>query len=114
LSYTIVPPLNATGTVSFSGIGSFDGFDMAVSGNRTVHLTQSGNLTWNLATIDATGPLFQLSGAPSTGYVVESSTNLVSWQSLQTVLTGPNGLSTFRPPAPSQSRQRYFRARTER
>jgi len=111
LFYTIASPPTASGPVSFSGTGSFDGVDVAFTQNRTVMVGASGRPSWILATTDANGPWFQLSGGPSASYVIESSTNLVNWQTFSAVTTGPNGVYSFHPPTASGPRQRYFRAR---
>jgi hypothetical protein len=111
LAYTILPPPTAAGTVSFGGLGSFDGFDVVVAGNRTDNLT-AGPPAWNLSTVDGTGPRFQLSGVPSTGYVIEASTNLINWQLLESITTDSRGTYSLRPPSPNLSRHRFFRART--
>jgi hypothetical protein len=112
LSYTIISPPTAAGSISLNGIGSFDGFDVVFSENRTVFVGFGNRPRWVLATTDANGPSFQLAGAPSAAYRIESSTNLLTWQFFSSVTTGPNGIYSFHPPTAGQAPQRYFRARS--
>ena len=55
---------------------------------------------------------FQIRGLPNGQYVIESSTNLAAWETLQTMSASAGGLFEFVEPSASASRARFFRART--
>jgi hypothetical protein len=55
---------------------------------------------------------FQIRGLPNGQYVIESSTNLAAWRTLQTLNAGAAGLFEFVETDASTSRGRFFRART--
>ncbi len=111
LTYDLLRPASASGANTFVGIASFDGYNATITGARTITTSASVPLVWRLAPQDNSGPLFTLAGAPATAYVIETSTNLVTWQTLQTNITAANGTYSFRPSTPNESTRRFFRAR---
>ena len=54
----------------------------------------------------------QIRGLPDQQYVIESSTNLATWETLRTLSAGAGGLFEFVEPNARASRARFFRART--
>lgn len=108
LTYDIVPD-GASGSFTFVGTGSFDGLNRAIAGNRVV--TIAAPLRW-IASLGGTSPRFVLSGQASGTYVIEVSTNLVQWQTLQTITTDATGRYTLLPTNPMTSARRFYRART--
>ncbi len=114
LSYTILPPpTGSSGQISFTGIGSFDGANVTVSGNPSIKLSSQNNPRASLTTVDPYGPIFQLSGRALTDYVIEASVDLIHWEVLERVSTGAQGSYLFTPRNLDQPEQRYFRARRE-
>lgn len=109
LSYDIVPNGTA-GQFTFVGTGSFDGLNLSITGNRV--MTISSILRWASASLDGANPRFVLSGQASRAYVIEVSTNLIQWQTLQTISTDATGQYTLLPANPATSPRRFYRART--
>jgi hypothetical protein len=101
---------SSSGTFALVGTGSFDGFNVAIAGNRTVNVGLP--LRWAASVVDAQGPRFTLTGQASRNFVIEVSTNLITWQTLQTVTTDATGLYQFRPANFRSSPHRFYRART--
>ncbi|MBL9170066.1 MAG: hypothetical protein JNN07_20195 [Verrucomicrobiales bacterium] len=108
LTYDLTAGSNA-GNFTLVGTGSFDGFNVVISGNRTVGAGLP--LRWAASVVDAQGLRFTLTAQASRSFVIEVSTNLVTWQVLQTVATDPSGLYQFRPGASASPAHRFYRAR---
>jgi hypothetical protein len=113
-AYTAQPPAITNVSFAFTVQASFDGRNLPSPVSRTVQPTteDSSALMFTAAQLDVQGPRFTLCGAASTSYVLEVSTNLVSWTPLQTITTDPSGLYVFRPANPGQSARRFYRGRT--
>jgi hypothetical protein len=100
------------GQITLVGTGSFDGFNVAVSGNRVINVGSAGIAArWASYGRDGVGPFFVLNGELRRTYVIESSTDLLSWQVSQTVSTDAAGQFLFRPPNPTGIRYHFYRAR---
>ena len=81
-----------------------------VSGGR-LNLRQAFGPQLTVLSQDAGFFRFRLSGAPQRSYVIEASTNLLSWTSIQTNITAPDGTLVFEDETVDW-RQRFFRARS--
>lgn len=107
--------LTATLTpVSFAGTSSFNGRNLALAGLSTLVPAEAGKAP-SIVEVAGTrdgGFRFDLRGTPSARYLIESSTDLLHWEALQTVSAGPTGTVHYEVPQLGL-RQRFFRARTE-
>ena len=111
LSYDIIPA-GANSLATFNGTASFDGFNVPITGNRTIAINSGGlPLRWTASLVDAQGPAFLLSGESSSTYVIEVSTNLTLWVPLQTITTDGAGQRLFRPTNPGAAPHRFYRTR---
>ena len=109
LTYDIVPAGTA-GQFAFVGTGSFDGINLPITGNRVIAI--GSILRWASASLDGANSRFVLSGQASRAYLIEVSTNLIQWQTLQTISTDATGQYILRPANPATSPRRFYRART--
>lgn len=106
LSYKVIPPVEAHGSVSMTGNASFEGLSVPVTGQSQLAcgstlklMPQSGNEQWKL----------QLQGEIGASYVVESSTDLLNWTPVTTVTnqTGAVDVPVFTAP----TERLYYRAK---
>lgn len=107
---------SAQGPFTLVGNGSFDGVNVAITGTRVVTVGSGGGgggaaPKWVDSGVDATGPFYLLKGDLRSAYVIESSIDLVAWQTLQTISTDGTGQTLFRPTQSNGTQPRFFRAR---
>ena len=103
----------AQGPITLVGTGSFDGFNVPVTGSRVITIGSAGtSARWASFGRDGVGPFFLLNGELRRTYVIESSTDLVNWQVAQTVATDTSGQLLFRPSNSTGIRYSFYRART--
>jgi len=107
LTYDIVPAGTA-GQFTFVGSGSFDGFNLSITGNRVIRI--GSILRWASASLDGANPRFVLSGQASRAYLIQVSTNLIQWQTLQTISTDATGQYVLKPANLGSSPQSFYRA----
>ena len=111
LTYDLTRPSSASGNNTFIGIASFDGYNVAVTGARTIN-TGAAPPTWTSSSVTASNRFsFTLHGAATNRYAIEGTTNFITWTTLQTNLTDASGNYVFKvtnaPPLPA----RFYRAR---
>jgi len=114
LSYTVTPTFT-NGVATFAGAASFDGVELAIGPRNVSRDNLSGGALQFIATqLETTNARFVLRGAPLTNYVIETSTNLVQWETWQTVSTDSAGRYELRPATMSAGSVslRFYRART--
>jgi sugar lactone lactonase YvrE len=106
LSFQTVAHSPSAGSFEFSGLASFDGTDVVVSGPASIHLgVRLGPLQ-----LPAAGELaVSLSGGEGHPYLIETSTNLLLWSPL-TVATNLNGILRFDDSDSLRSPWRFYRA----
>ena len=110
LGYEATAVSAASGQAVFQGTGSFDGLDVPISGPRGIAVSGGAQpFRWTLASMDLQGPRFQLKGNPAADYWIETSTDLITWQTVSSIRTSADGIYDFRPR--SAGSHRYFRAR---
>ena len=112
LTYDVTPAGTNT-SATLVGTGSFDGFNVPITGNRYLSI-ETGSLPLRWATTRAKGqpPVLVLRGESSTTYVIEVSTNLTQWEVLRTISTDPVGRYFLNASnSPAEDRQ-FYRART--
>ena len=106
LTYQVVPPSSASGSFVFAGCVSFDGANIAITGQRhtssSCRLASQGQLQAGQFRLNLTTPLDAI-------LQVQSSTNLTDWLPL-TLLTNTTGSLQFQDPAPAAKFQRFYRA----
>lgn len=94
------------------GSGSFDGLNVPITGSRTLTIgTVAAAVRWTSFGNDATGVFFLLTGELRRSYVIETSSDLIQWQALQTISTDASGQYLLRPANPRTSAYRFYRAR---
>jgi len=110
LSYQVVAPSNASATLSFAGAVSFDGVATAIAG---IPRTRSGPIVapvLNPSAVISNGQLtFTLTGSANDPYQIETSTDLVNWSLLSSVINS-DGMVLFTEPAASNLPSRFYRA----
>jgi hypothetical protein len=108
LSYQITPPANASGTVTFSGTASFDGAGVTITGVRQI--SPASALSVTAGTFSRTNG-FQINVAGGLGatYILQASSNLLDWISLQTNVNSSGTLQLTDPQA-TNFNHRFYRA----
>jgi len=91
LTYQITPPSNILGTNSFTGIASFDGTGIAITGVRQVISSTTPPVFQQLTRSNGVLTL-NWSAVPSLNYQIQYSTNLVStnWFNLGSLISATN------------------------
>ena len=106
LTCQVVPPSSASGSFVFAGCVSFDGANMAITGQRhtasSCRLASQGQLQAGQFHLNLTTPLGAI-------LQVQSSTNLTDWLPL-TLLTNTTGTLEFQDPDAVARPQRFYRA----
>jgi len=108
LTYAVIPPKDASGTVTFVGTASFDGNPLPIDSGRQA--TASSSLS-----VRNQGPqnsiVLTLVGEMGAKYNLEASSDVTanSWQ-LITTLVNDSGTVTFNDPQAGQLRTRFYRA----
>jgi hypothetical protein len=108
-SYQAVPPLDAQGPVSFSGVASLDGTNLVFYGQR---YTTDNPVTPSLSSVtpqpDGT---VQLALEAETGffYIIEASTDLVQWVPITSFFSSSD-TTVFTDTNAAQYPQRFYRA----
>lgn len=107
LSYQAVPPASASGAVAFTGVASFDGASIAVTGAR--HICAGSRL--RVALNPATGRLaLNLAGPIGNRHLIESSTDLARWLPLTAITASPDGVAVLLDSSLGEPQQ-FYRAR---
>jgi hypothetical protein len=106
LTCQITPGIQAAGLFSFSGVGSFDGANILISGNRQ---TQDSCRLVLARPAPGGRPQLELHGRIGGEYLVEVSTNLLSWTPLLMV-TNSSATVRFTDDSPVLSPQQFYRA----
>jgi len=108
LTYQITPPTNASGIATFSGIASFDGFGVPITGVRQVSNAAAATLSTG-AFLRTNGFQINLVGSLGVSYILQASTNLSTWISLQTNINN-SGTLEFLDPQATNFNYRFYRA----
>lgn len=107
LTYQATPPPTASGLTAFAGTASFDGTSAAITGTR--QLQSSARL--RVACGSQPGQLIvSLLGESEGRYLLETSTDLITWEPLTTA-TASAGRLEIPLPTPSTHPALFFRAR---
>jgi uncharacterized delta-60 repeat protein len=107
LTYRLTPPWTASGPASFTGVSSFDGVSAQHTGSGEVR--EGCRLQVRSQTIS--GRLqFRCSGRAGTTFVVETSSDLITWTPWTTVTNADSDLWLTTTTQPDTS-HRFFRAR---
>lgn len=107
LRYTATPPLNAGSAATIAGVVSWDGTSLTTAG--PCDLREGCRVSVNANAGPGRVQLF-LAGRPGMRFLIEASSDLVTW----TVLGEATAGTTFVPvvdPAAAKSSQRFYRAR---
>lgn len=110
LTYQLLLPTNATGVLSFAGTASFDGVGVSIGGVRQV--TSFTSLTSTLVQAKfskQSGFSLNLAGGAANSYVLQASTNLSNWVSLQTNLV-ISGTLQLQDASATNFTRRFYRA----
>jgi hypothetical protein len=114
LTYDLVRPGSATGLNTFTGTASFDGFDVAIIGARTILIGTSPPpprwVSWQSFS-SGSRCAFVLQGEPMNRYAIEASTNLTSWNTLRTNTADATGATLFNVTNSPPASFRAYRAR---
>ena len=109
-SYQAIAPSNAPATIPFAGAVSFDGVSAAIAGAQR---TRSGPIVAPQLCPSAcmtNGQFtFMLTGSANDPYQIQTSTNLVNWAPLCSMINS-NGAVQFTDSAPSNQQSRFYRA----
>jgi hypothetical protein len=111
LTYQVTPYTNIVGAAYFSGVASFDGHNIPIMGQR---VTKYGGGTapavlQSVTTLDNGDRLMVFTGTPGACYMVEASTDLQTWVSVEQLLNN-DGVMEFTDPAGGNYDNRYYRA----
>jgi hypothetical protein len=106
LSFDLLAPADSTSTINLTGVASFDGNDVQLTGqNQSVASSQMGAPQRNgHGGVDLT-----LTGGAGRNFAIEVSTDLVTWTQLKT-FQNLNGLLHFEQSNSEQLKQQFFRA----
>ncbi len=108
LTYQVTPPANAIGLATFAGQASYDGVvTLNISGQRTTSYAPTPQ--FGLAKIGL-GHSFHISlkGAQGQTFLIETSTNLTSWQVISTVVLDATGADDFYDPVTTTNQDRFY------
>jgi hypothetical protein len=111
LSYSVTPPKTASGIVIFTGLASFDGTDVPITGKRQAALepgTSTATLTSLQRSVEGSAQL-TFAGEAGRTYRIEATTDLVNWTSLGTV-TGTGDTWQFTDTSAANLGLRFYRA----
>lgn len=98
--------------ITLVGSGSFDGLNVPITGSRTLSIgAVAAPVRWTSYGKDATGVFFLLTGELRRSYVIETSSNLINWQALQTISTDGSGQYLLRPVNTRTTAYQFYRAR---
>jgi outer membrane protein assembly factor BamB len=107
-TYNVTPASNATGPVTFTGVASFDGTNVAFAGQRKTTDTVVPPRLGPVIELPGGGFQLTLSGDSGFFYHIEASTNLVTWTSLSSFFS-TNVTMQVQDPATNFT-QRFYRA----
>ncbi|MCX6902271.1 MAG: hypothetical protein NTW03_02080, partial [Verrucomicrobia bacterium] len=107
LTYQVTPPRTTSGPASFAGVGSFDGGSVQITGRREL----SEGCRLHVGSQPISGQLeFTFTGRTGASFVVESSSDLITWIPWATFSNTHDGLRFFTRIQPDTP-HRFFRAR---
>ena len=87
-------------------------FNVPITGSRTLSIgSLAAPVRWTSFGNDATGVFFLLTGEFRRSYLIETSSDLVKWQALQTISTDGSGQYLLRPDNTRTTSDRFYRAR---
>lgn len=112
LAYTVVPAVDAPRLCTFQGVASFDGVDVPIAGRRVIACAgTTPPATINHADRDQDGlPVFTFVGEIGRTFVIEYSTDFLTWLSVKTV-TNHVGIITHTDTEAPALERRFYRAR---
>jgi hypothetical protein len=116
VSYQVIPPAGAAGPASFSGLASFDGLvTVPIAGRRTVTFA---DISLSLVGFErqalglGSGLRVTLKGNPGATVLVDTSTDLQTWQNLSSLTFDFTGTNTFVDPI-GTNEARFYRFRVQ-
>jgi hypothetical protein len=114
VSYQVIPPMGATGTVMFVGVLFYNGDGALIAGDRQLAFddTPTRFLTSWSSFSRTNGFMLTLNGPPGATYIIETSTNLASWHPLATNSL-VDGLWHFIDATATNGLTRFYRARMQ-
>jgi hypothetical protein len=111
-TYEVTPLPGASQPGEFEGVASFNGRNLALAGRATVYPPgMSAPPALTLIETTATGEVrFEIRGAPNAAYIIEVSTDLREWQTLESVTANAEGAASGLATG-NAARHAFFRVR---
>jgi hypothetical protein len=111
LSYTLTPPANATGDVTFAGQGAFDGQPIAIGGqNETGPPSAATGTQLAFGHVPGVGFRINLKGDPGAKQAIDISTNLINWVPWTNIVLDASGLGQLADPGATNQAARFYRS----
>ena len=112
LTYQVTPSTNLPNVVGFSGVASFDGINVPITGRRYTYLNTGAVPPAKLQSM-VTAPngdrIIKFLGQPGVVYQLEGSENLTDWTPLDQLLNN-DGVLDYTDPATTNFVNRFYRA----
>jgi len=112
LTYQITPTTNLVNAVGFSGVASFDGINVPITGRRYSYMITGAVPPAKLQSI-ITSPsgdrIITFQGQPGVVYRLEGSVNLTDWTTMDQLLNN-DGVLYYTDPASTNFDNRFYRA----
>jgi hypothetical protein len=112
LSYQVTPRTNLLKTATFSGVASFDGLNVPITGKRSATFS-AGSLPpatlQSIMTSTNGDRIISFLGQPGVVYRLEGSANLSDWTPMDSLLNN-DGVLYYTDPSTTNSEARFYRA----
>ena len=111
-SFTYVPPSGLTSQDRFAYIVA-DGHGGECVGIIIINFMSTNSLKITASAGERTGAKLTMAGVPNQTYLIQASTNLVNWTTLNTVTADPEGIIEFLDSAAMDYHYRFYRAEAQ-